>query len=75
MNVALEQGKKQEEKTRFYLSILDSLSVLISVTVLNENWTFEINKKAEEMINVKRDDVLGLQISNRSCNREVWRDF
>jgi len=47
------------EKAIFYQSILDSLSAPVSVTDLDENWTF-INKKTEEMINVRREDVLGM---------------
>jgi len=60
-------SEQQGEKTRFYLSILDSLPLPLSVTDLNERWTF-INKKTEEMLNRKRDDVLGMHCSNWGAN-------
>jgi len=68
VNTALEQG----EKAIFYQSVLDSLSIPISVTDLNENWTF-INKKTEKVLNVQRDDVIGTHCSlwgSSICNTE-----
>ena len=68
VNNALDAVSEQQgEKTRFYLNILNSLPTPLSVTDLNENWTF-INKKTEEMINVKRADVLGMHCSNWGAN-------
>ena len=59
VNAALEQG----EKAIFYQSILDSLSIPLSVTDLNGNWTF-INKRIENVLNLHREDVLGMPCSS-----------
>jgi len=73
VNNALDAISKQEgEKTAFYLNILDSLPTPLSVTNMDENWTF-INKKTEEFLNVKRNDVIGMHCSNWGadvCNTE-----
>ncbi|MCL2460710.1 MAG: PAS domain-containing protein, partial [Euryarchaeota archaeon] len=72
VNNALEQGEKQEEKARFYRNILESLPVPISVTDLNEKWTY-INENLESMSNLHREDVLGMNCSGwgtNICNTE-----
>ena len=51
------------EKTFWYESIIDSIPFPISVTDLDMNWTF-INKPAEEITNMKRKDIVGIQCSN-----------
>jgi methyl-accepting chemotaxis protein len=66
-NVLDAVSEQQGKKATFYLSILDSLSLPISVTDLNENWTF-INKKTEEMVNIRRGDVLGKHCSAWGAN-------
>lgn len=50
-------------KIYWYESILDSIPYPISVTDMNMKWTF-INKPVEQMINVKRDDMLGKHCSS-----------
>jgi methyl-accepting chemotaxis protein len=68
VNNALDSiSEQQGKKARFYLSILNSLPTPLSVTDLNENWTF-INKTTEAMISVKCDDVLGMHCSNWGAN-------
>jgi methyl-accepting chemotaxis protein len=73
VNDALDSISEEEgKKATFYLSILDALPAPLSVTDLDENLTF-INKTTEEMINVKRGDVLGMHCSNWGadiCNTE-----
>jgi len=56
----------------FYLSILTSLPIPITVTDLDQNWLF-INKKTEEFLNRKCEDVMGMHCSNWGadiCNTE-----
>lgn len=60
------------KKTYWYESMLDSIPFPISVTDSNMNWTF-INSPVEQMLGVKRDDVLGKHCSNWGaaiCNTE-----
>jgi methyl-accepting chemotaxis protein len=60
------------EKMVWYESILDAIPSPISVTDLNQNWTF-INRPVEQMLNTKRQDALGKQCSNWNaaiCNTE-----
>lgn len=50
---------KQVNKSMYwYEEILDSIPFPLSVTDNNRNWTF-INKPVEEMLGVKRKDVVG----------------
>jgi methyl-accepting chemotaxis protein len=73
VNNALDSTSEQQgKKARFYLSILNSLPTPLSVTDLNENWTF-INKTTEAMISVKCSDAFGRHCSNWGasiCNTE-----
>ncbi len=55
------------DKAFWYESILDAIPLPISVTDMNMNWTF-INKPVEEMLGVKRDEVLGQQCENWNAN-------
>ena len=50
-------------KVYWYESILDSIPFPVSITDNKRNWTF-INKPVEELINVKRADVIGKQCSS-----------
>ena len=70
--ISLNNVLEKSEKATFYLNILDSLSVPISVTDLNENWTF-INKMAEKEFNIESNDALGKHCSGSEkniCNTE-----
>lgn len=51
------------KKSYWYESILDSIPFPLSITDMNMNWTF-INKPVEQMLNVKRTDVIGKHCSN-----------
>jgi methyl-accepting chemotaxis protein len=56
----------------WYESILDNIPFPISVTDKDRNWAF-INKPVENILNLKRKDVLGKQCSNWGagiCNTE-----
>lgn len=55
------------DKAFWYEGILDAIPLPISVTDMNMNWTF-INKPVEEMLNVRRDEVLGQQCENWNAN-------
>jgi len=69
---AVNNALETSEKAIFYQSVLDSLPIPISVTDLNENWTY-INKKTEELNNLQREDVLGKHCSalgTNICNTE-----
>ncbi len=55
--------KEVKRKIYWYESMLDSIPFPISVTDNNMNWTF-INKPVEDILKVKRDDVLGKHCSN-----------
>jgi methyl-accepting chemotaxis protein len=60
------------EKMLWYESLLDAINSPISVTDLDQNWTF-INRPVEQMLHVKRQDVIGKQCSNWNaaiCNTE-----
>ncbi len=59
--------KKAEERLYLYEQILDALPWPLSVTDSNMNWTF-INKPVEDMLHVKRQDVLGKPCSNWNAN-------
>ena len=50
-------------KTQWYESLLDSIPSPISVTDMDMKWTF-INKPVEQMLNVKREDMLGKHCSS-----------
>lgn len=55
------------EKVFWYESLLDSIPFPISVTDMDMNWTF-INKPVEQMLQIKRRDVLGTQCDNWNAN-------
>ncbi len=60
------------EKVFWYEGLLDSIPFPISVTDMDMNWTF-VNKPVEQMLKIKRRDVLGKQCSNWNagiCNTE-----
>jgi methyl-accepting chemotaxis protein len=69
------------DKTFWYEQILDSIPFPLSVTDMNMNWTF-INKPVEDMLKVKRKDILGKQCSNwgaaicktKNCGIECLRN-
>ena len=54
---------KVVEKNHWYESILDSIPIPISVTDLNESWTFA-NTEALKLIGATREDVLGTNCKN-----------
>ncbi len=58
---------KLKEKIIWYENILDSIPFPISVTDMNMKWTF-INKPVEDMLKVKRADVMGQQCENWNAN-------
>ncbi|MCL2124961.1 MAG: methyl-accepting chemotaxis protein [Oscillospiraceae bacterium] len=49
-------------KVYWYESIIDSMPFPLSITDMKRNWTL-INKPVEDMLNVKRKDVIGKQCS------------
>ena len=51
------------KKIQWYESLLDSIPFPISVTDVDMNWTF-INRPVEQMLNVKREAMLGKHCSN-----------
>ncbi len=55
------------EKIFWYESMLDAIPFPISVTDNEMNWTF-INKPVEDMLSIKRKDVLGRHCSNWNAN-------
>ncbi len=55
--------KKIKDKYHWYESVLDSIPFPISVTDIDMNWTF-INKPVEDMLGIKRIEVLGKQCEN-----------
>jgi len=59
--------KASEEKIYLYEQIMDSLPWPLSVTDSKMNWTF-INKPVEQLLGVKRTDMLGKQCSNWNAN-------
>lgn len=62
--------ERLREKVFFYEQILDALPWPLSVTDMNMNWTF-INRPVENMLGVKRKDVLGKHCSN--WNADICR--
>ncbi len=56
-----------EDKVQLYEQILDTLPWPLSVTDMNMNWTF-INKPVEDMLKIKRKDMLGKHCSNWGAN-------
>lgn len=54
-------------KIHWYESILDSIPFPISVTDSNMNWTF-INRPVEDMLKVKRSEMIGKHCSNWNAN-------
>ncbi|MCL2874533.1 MAG: methyl-accepting chemotaxis protein [Defluviitaleaceae bacterium] len=60
----LERGVDSYKKEIYWLtSILDALPIPLSVTDKDMNWTF-INKVVEDMLGVKRKDIIGKHCSN-----------
>ena len=55
------------KKVYWYESILDSIPFPLSVTDMKRNWTF-INKSAEDILSVKRAQIIGKQCSNWGAN-------
>ena len=51
------------DKIFWFEALLDSVPFPVSVTDTDMNWTF-INKSVEDMLNIKRRDVLGKNCSN-----------
>ena len=69
---SLPMIKTYLETRNWYSQLLDHMAQPISVTDMNMNWTF-INKPVEDMLNKKRNDVLGNHCSNwgaKICNTE-----
>jgi len=58
------------ERYHWYENILDSIPFPISVTDINMNWTY-INKPVENMLRIKREDVLGKKCEN--WNADICR--
>ena len=56
-----------EENIFWYTGILDAIPFPLSVTDMNMNWTF-INKPVEQLLKVKRADVIGHQCENWNAN-------
>jgi methyl-accepting chemotaxis protein len=68
----LPMFKNYLETRNWFSQLLDHMVQPVSVTDLNMNWTF-INKPVEEMLNKKRDKVMGNHCSNwgaKICNTE-----
>ncbi len=51
------------QKIVWYNSMLDAIPFPLSVTDMEMNWTF-VNKPVEQMLNIKRDDIVGKPCSN-----------
>ena len=70
--VLLAIKSRVEKKYHWYESLLDSIPFPISATDNDMNWTF-INKPVEDMLKVRRLDVIGKKCSNWNasiCNTE-----
>jgi len=64
----VEKLKDKHKKEVYWLtSILDALPMPISITDKDMNWTF-INKVVEDMLGLKREDVLGKHCSRWGAN-------
>ncbi len=55
------------DKVFWYEQLLDNIPFPISVTDAKMNWTF-INKPVEDLLQIKRKDVVGKQCSNWNAN-------
>ena len=55
------------DKVVWYEALLDAVPLPLSVTDMEMNWTF-INKPVENMLGVKRKNMLGMQCSNWNAN-------
>jgi methyl-accepting chemotaxis protein len=55
------------DKIYWYESLLDAIPFPISVTDIDMNWTF-VNKPVEQMLSIKRAEVLGKQCENWNAN-------
>ena len=55
------------EKAYWYTSVLDAIPFPLSVTDMEMNWTF-INRPVEQLLNIKREDVVGHQCSEWNAN-------
>ena len=76
LKAMFEEIHRENEKTRtmayWYESILNAISLPITVTDANTNWTF-VNTAVEQFLNVKLEDILGKPCSNwgaHICNTE-----
>ncbi len=58
---------RYEDKVFWYENILDAIPFPISVTDSQMNWTF-VNRPVEQMLKIKRKDVLGHQCSEWNAN-------
>lgn len=59
--------KKVYGRYHWYESLLDAIPFPISVTDIDMNWTF-INKPVEDMLGIKRSEILGKQCHNWNAN-------
>jgi len=72
-----EIGRKNleiTEKVYFFEQLLDAVSFPISVTDLDEKWTF-INKAVENILGVKRDEVSGTSANKESILNQPGKSF
>jgi methyl-accepting chemotaxis protein len=68
MIMGLNEGMDAvRDKRIFYEALLDAIPFPLSVTDMNMNWTF-INKPVEQLLKVKRQDIVGKQCSNWNAN-------
>jgi methyl-accepting chemotaxis protein len=63
-------GASLKNRLHWYESLLDAIPFPISVTDSDMNWTF-VNKPVEDMLGIKRNDVLGMQCEN--WNADICR--
>ena len=67
LKAMLDEIHRENERSRtmayWYESILNAISLPITVTDANTNWTF-VNTAVEQFLNVKREDILGKPCSN-----------
>ena len=62
-----EQAASHKKEVHWLLSILDALPTPLSVTNMNMEWTF-VNKVVEQMLGVKREDIIGKHCSTWGAN-------
>jgi len=63
-----DESKRFEEAAHWYMSILDAIPLLVSVTDKKMNWSF-VNKAVEVYLETKREDLIGKPCSN--WNRSI----